>query len=300
MNVFISWSGTRSKTLAESLRDWLPLVINRIEPWISSKDTKLGGTWLTQLTQALSQSEAGIICLTPENLGSRWISFEAGALMRVPSATVVPFLYEVEPGKLEHPLGIFQSAKAEREQTRGLVQLLNEKISGKVLDGRILDRAFDRWWPDLESTISKLAVAPDKDDEETADLPPATLQHQRSSRNGAIAERYFLNHTSFLRPDKQEEFFRLTRVHAPHYDIRVIVDSFDDPELQDLDFVEYHLDRSYPNPVRRVLDRETKFLLKELANGEYLLVADLHLKGEPEPIRVYRYMTLWQSGPRIA
>ena len=283
------------------LRDWLPLVINRIEPWISSKDIQLGGTWLVQLTKALNECEAGIICVTPENLGSRWIMFEAGALMRVPSATVVPFLYEVEADKLPHPLGMFQSAKAEMDQTRILIHSLNEKVRGKALDRQVLDRAFNKWWPELENTISSLRNIANTSEEDTADLPPdMSRSARRPARNGAIGERYFVNHTSFLRPDKQEEFFRLTRVHAPHYDIRVIVDSFDDPELLGVNFVEYHLDPSYPDPIREVRDRETKFLLKELANGEYLLRADLHVQGEPEPVRLYRYLTLWQSGPRIA
>jgi len=254
-----------------------------------------------QLTKALNECEAVIICVTPENLGSRWIMFEAGALMRVPSATVVPFLYEVEADKLPHPLGMFQSAKAEMDQTRILIHSLNEKVRGKALDRQVLDRAFNKWWPELENTISSLRNIANTSEEDTADLPPdMSRSARRPARNGAIGERYFVNHTSFLRPDKPEEFFRLTRVHAPHYDIRVIVDSFDDPKLLGVNFVEYHLDPSYPDPIREVRDRETKFLLKELANGEYLLRADLHVQGEPEPVRLYRYLTLWQSGPRIA
>ena len=36
MHVFISWSGERSKALAVALRDWLPLVLHYVEPWVFS------------------------------------------------------------------------------------------------------------------------------------------------------------------------------------------------------------------------------------------------------------------------
>ena len=38
MDVFISWSGERSRAAAEALRGWLPKIINAIKPWLSSAD----------------------------------------------------------------------------------------------------------------------------------------------------------------------------------------------------------------------------------------------------------------------
>jgi hypothetical protein len=35
MKVFLSWSGNRSKMLANTLREWLPLVLHYLEPWVS-------------------------------------------------------------------------------------------------------------------------------------------------------------------------------------------------------------------------------------------------------------------------
>jgi hypothetical protein len=46
-------------------------------------------------------------------------------------------------------------------------------------------------------------------------------------------------------------------------------------------------------------DRPNKFLLKEIANGEYVLLAEVYLNGDPNPLTLQRYITLSKSGPYI-
>lgn len=108
---------------------------------------------------------------------------------------------------------------------------------------------------------------------------------------------YFLNHTAFLRPGKQEEFQRRTGVPLPHYDIRVIVDSYDEENLDQIERVEYVLDSTYPQPVqvRTAQHRREKFLLKELAHGEYVLRARVSTRSGTS-IDLYRYISLWPMG----
>jgi hypothetical protein len=110
---------------------------------------------------------------------------------------------------------------------------------------------------------------------------------------------YFLNHTSFLRRERQEEFRERTGVPLNHYDIRVIVDSYYRGALERIERVEYILHSSYPQPIQTRRNPEDKFLLKELANGEYVLMAKVHLKDRKEPVLLQRYITLWDSGPRL-
>lgn len=112
---------------------------------------------------------------------------------------------------------------------------------------------------------------------------------------------YYLNHTSFLREEKQEEFRGRTGVPLDHYDIRVIVDAYDEDRLDEIERVEYILDPAYPEPVkvRTERDRPQNFLLKEIANGEYLLTAKVFLKGQRRPLQINRYITLWESGPEL-
>lgn len=113
------------------------------------------------------------------------------------------------------------------------------------------------------------------------------------------ADYLFINHTSFLRPQMQEQFQRLTGVPLPHYDIRVIVDSYYHGALDQIERVEYVLHEAYPHPIQIRTRKEDHFLLKELANGEYVLLAKIFLKTRDEILVLQRYITLWREGPRF-
>jgi hypothetical protein len=111
---------------------------------------------------------------------------------------------------------------------------------------------------------------------------------------------FFLNHTSFLRPEKQAEFKSRTGVDREHYDIRIIVDSYYKDALERIDRVEYLLNPAYPEPLRLRRNRNQKFLLEELANGESVVIARVYLHEKPdEPIFLQRYIDLWPEGPRL-
>jgi hypothetical protein len=93
MKVFISWSGPRSKAAAQALHQWLPDVIQSIEPWMSAEDIDAGARWGNEVTNELAQTRCGIICLTQDNLTAPWILFEAGALSKTIEKTyVIPYL----------------------------------------------------------------------------------------------------------------------------------------------------------------------------------------------------------------
>src|SRR5689334_22311711 len=80
MKLFLCWSGNRSKEFAEILMHWLPKVVGpKLQPTMSSKIEK-GVGWLEALLTHVEGADAGLLCLTPENLTSSWIHFEAGML----------------------------------------------------------------------------------------------------------------------------------------------------------------------------------------------------------------------------
>jgi hypothetical protein len=157
MDVFISWSGLRSGAAAEALRDWLPKVINALRPWLSSADIDKGARWGLDIASRLSSSKAGIICLTPENLRSEWILFEAGALSKtIQNTDVCPLLFNLERAEITGPLAQFQSTKAEKGDVLKLVKTLNIALGDDALSNDHIESMFEILWPSLESQFKSL------------------------------------------------------------------------------------------------------------------------------------------------
>jgi hypothetical protein len=157
MKVFISWSGERSRLVAEALRYWLPKVIQAVQPWMSASDIEKGTRWRTDIANELEQTSIGIICLTPENLGSPWLHFEAGALSKQQQNTFVcTFLYELEPADIREPLAQFQTTKAQKEDIRSLVDTINNALSDMRLPDSEIRESFDVWWPRLEERLNSI------------------------------------------------------------------------------------------------------------------------------------------------
>ena len=59
-NVFISWSGTRSKVAAKELTNWLPAILQRARPWMSEEDIQKGSRGLDEVAGALKTMKVGI------------------------------------------------------------------------------------------------------------------------------------------------------------------------------------------------------------------------------------------------
>ena len=157
MKVFISWSGARSKKMAMIFRDWLPTVIQSLEPFVSSEDIEKGSRWNTEIAQELKDSSFGIICVTKDNLNSAWLNFEAGALSKtIDNNYVAPLLFDVKPSDLkDSPISQFQATSFTEEDMRRLVETLNV-ATGNYLTSTRLDKAFKLCYPDLDKSISNL------------------------------------------------------------------------------------------------------------------------------------------------
>lgn len=163
-NVFISWSGPRSRFVAEALKDWLPTILQAAKPWMSERDIGKGTQSLPEITKALDSMKVGISCLTPENLEAPWILFEAGALSKAFSddrtRLCTYLLAGLQPQEVKGPLSMFQATRAEKEDTRKLILSVNAAISGdESLSETLVNTAFDRGWSDLESKLKNMPTA---------------------------------------------------------------------------------------------------------------------------------------------
>jgi TIR domain len=61
MKVFISWSGERSQILAQALREWLPMVLQSVDPWLSQADIEAGERWAEKIAKELEGCNFGIL-----------------------------------------------------------------------------------------------------------------------------------------------------------------------------------------------------------------------------------------------
>lgn len=159
MKVFLSWSGQRSKEVANLLSDWLCCVIQASRPWISTRDLDRGSLWFGEINDQLKDTSVGIICLTQENKTRPWILFEAGALAKgLSTSRVCTLLIDLETTDIEDPLAQFNHTFPNRESVFGLVKTLNGSLGANGLDNRILEQVFDTYWPQFEDGFNKILL----------------------------------------------------------------------------------------------------------------------------------------------
>jgi hypothetical protein len=157
MKIFISWSGTSSRLVAEALSDWLERVIQAAKPF-NSFDIDKGAKWSNKIDDALEGTRFGIICLTPDNLESSWIHYEAGALSKAKGASIWTFLLELKPSDVKQPLGKFQHTLAEKADVLKMLKSINAKlneIGGESLKEKLLEEIFEESWAKLEARLNE-------------------------------------------------------------------------------------------------------------------------------------------------
>jgi hypothetical protein len=163
MKVFITWSGERAKKIAEAFRQWLPSVIQSVDPWMSEADIRAGARWQAELNGQLEQTDYGIVVLTPESLSAPWIHYEAGALAKkVDTGAVCPYLVDIsERTTVVGPLAQFHSKLANEKETFDLIKAINQRVERKLDDALLKDTFTKLFWPRLEKAINdSLSAAP--------------------------------------------------------------------------------------------------------------------------------------------
>ncbi len=142
--------------MAIALKSWLSDVFQGVDVFMSDHDIDAGSRWLSDLNSELEASNFGIICLTPENMNSAWILFEAGALSKaIKNARVIPYRLELKPTDVTGPLAQFQGVDADEAGTFRLLQSINNTREF-ILPDNHLRRAFEKWWPDLQKQLSDI------------------------------------------------------------------------------------------------------------------------------------------------
>ena len=160
MKVFISWSGDRSKRVAELLDGWIQCVLQAVNPWMSSKDIDRGALWFTEITDQLANTSIGIVCLTKENRNKPWILFESGALAKgLTSNRVCTFLIDLAPTDLDNPLAQFNHTFPTRDSVWELVRTINLSLKENALKESILSKVFDTYWSQFDTDFQEILAS---------------------------------------------------------------------------------------------------------------------------------------------
>ncbi len=155
MKVFISWSGERSHAVAKALHEELACLMNEVDPYISSEDIEKGTAWFPHISDNLANSDFGIVCLTPENIESRWVHFEAGALAcKFSNKKVAPILIELEESQLRPPLSQLNFTRFKKDDVLKLMSAINGHLQ-KPLGDENLKKSFERWWLPFEQKVNE-------------------------------------------------------------------------------------------------------------------------------------------------
>ena len=157
MKVFISWSGQKSKAVANLLKKWVKYVLQTSSPWVSTHDIEQGRVAMTQLFDTLNEAKIGIICLTPRNHEKPWILFEAGAISsKFDESRVLTLLLDgLDVSNLEPPLGLFQATYPTEEGMRSLLWRINLLLAVS-LDREVFEDVFRTYWPQFEKEYTEI------------------------------------------------------------------------------------------------------------------------------------------------
>lgn len=134
----------------------MPLVLDYVEPWVSETDIAAGDRWAQAIGTELEASNFGIICITPENLTSPWVLFEAGALAKsMQDGKVIPLLFGLEFSDITDPLAQFQAKKVDQAGIGEVIQAI-EKVSENKNREELIKRRFNGLWADFEKMIKEI------------------------------------------------------------------------------------------------------------------------------------------------
>ena len=155
--IFLSWSGETSRSIAKILQDWLPAIIQSVDPYFTPQDIAKGAKWNSEISKILEKCSFGIICLTKENLSAPWIMFEAGALSKnLKESRVCPILFNINPNDMPSPLQQFQAVAFQKNDIFSLLESINESLGTKKIPKETLQKSFSFGWPQLEIMIENI------------------------------------------------------------------------------------------------------------------------------------------------
>ena len=156
MKVFVAWHGARGKQIAEILEVWLPLICPTALVWVSTGMPK-GSEWRKELAKNANEASAGILCVTPDAVGSNWLHFEAGAIWKgdaTEAPKIFPLLFNAKASDLGVPLSDFQITEFEKLEYVNLAESLwsIEKSTHRP-SRQVIEKILEVVWDEYERQV---------------------------------------------------------------------------------------------------------------------------------------------------
>lgn len=185
MHIFLSWSGTLSKNIANEFKDLLEQILPGNDVYVSNQEIRSGERWVANIGKGLEDASYGLLFVNPSNKDAPWILFEAGALAKsFSSSNVVPVLTNMSDADLStSPLSQFQNRKLTKEDISTLILDINATSERPIAGERVL-RSFEAFWPDSWSRIGKFI----QDSERQASSPKTDTASQIRNLQDAVSE----------------------------------------------------------------------------------------------------------------
>lgn len=158
MNIFLSWSGDKSRLVAEKTKDFIQYLLQRVTPWISTHDIHKGTIWFDEINNQLAKINAGIVFLTNDNKNNPWILFESGALAKgLSSSRVYVVLVDLEPKDIQPPLSQFNATSiTNKDDFRKLMFSINSSLDDSKLNEIVFEKVFNKFWDDFKAEIDDI------------------------------------------------------------------------------------------------------------------------------------------------
>jgi hypothetical protein len=278
VKVFISWSGDRSRAIADVLRRWLPSVLQAARPYFSPDDVAKGSRWSSEIAKELDASRIGLLVITPENQEAPGLLFEAGALAKnLDRSKVCPLLFGgLEPTDVKGPLVQFQAAQFSKDEVKRVVKMINGELGDAALTPDVLDAVFEMWWPKLEGQVATELEANNGADGEARRSERDLLEEVLALTRRFTRDRQ--RAIEFDHPAWEDLFVsvvdlaRTARLRSPDEDTAKAVIRL----LRPLEYLAMHEMR---DGSRHPFPRQVRRLMEELNN---LMAADLKAKAASE------------------
>lgn len=159
MKVFFSWSGGKSHGIAKVLADWIPCVVQAVDPWISSKDIDRGSIWFSEISDQLRETNFGVVLVTKENQDRPWLLFEAGALSKgLTESRVCTVLVDLNVRDIDSgsPLRQLNHSMLDKEGVLSLVRTINSRLDSGSIPEKRLEQTFNAMWPELAGRVEEI------------------------------------------------------------------------------------------------------------------------------------------------